>query len=101
MKTIVEFFKWDFEGEYQQYFFVTEDEEQLVKDVLEYLNTVHINTKYPWSDCLSEFKVEDQIDNCFIDFQLTHLKEYYYIQDDDVKFTLTKHTKTYKTEDIK
>jgi hypothetical protein len=80
MKTIIEFFKWDYEGEYQQYFYVTENEKELVKEVLRYLNEEKLKEPYPWDMCLSSFKEEDRVivdfgDNSYI----THLNRFYYI----------------------
>lgn len=103
MKTIIEFFKWDFEGEYQQYFYVIEEEdkEKFLKEALEYLNTVTINSDYSWHACLSGFHDTLRVDVDFIhQVYLQHLNEYYYIQDDDVKFSLSKVSWNYCSEGV-
>jgi len=101
MKKLIEFFKWDFEGEYQQYFYFVENEEEFIKEALEYLNTVSLNNEHFWSDCLVGFKEDKLIESHFLPFGIQHINEYYYIQDDLGMFTLTKNTITIKTEDIK
>ena len=101
MNKIIEFFKWDWEGEYQQYFYVVEDEDKFIREALHYLNTVTINSEHPWSDCLEDFKPEDKIEGHFLSGYIEHLAEHYYINDDEVKYTLTKTTQTTKTEDIR
>ena len=100
MKKLIEFFRHDWEGEYQQYFYAVDDEEKFIQEVLTYLNTVQINTEHPWSDCLEKFKGGNVIEQHFLRADLDHLNEYYYIQDDENKFTLTKYTDIYRQEDI-
>lgn len=101
MKKLIEFFKWDWEGEYQQYFFVTDNEEQFIQETLKYLNTVSINKEFFWSDCLVDYALDAQVEGYFLPHAFNHLREYYYIQDDDGKFSLTKHTNQVKLEDIR
>jgi len=98
---LIELFIWNYEGEYQQYFYAVEDEEAFIKEVLKYLNEVVINTDFPWSDCLIHFKEEQEVEPYFLPGVISHLNEYYYMQYDEVKFTLEKHTNTVKVEEIK
>ena len=110
MKKIIEFFKWDYEGEFQQYHYVIEEEKEndFINEVLNYLNNVHTKDEYPWADCLTEFKYEDRITLPFkiTDGYLEHLGEYYYINEqggykDGFTFTLNKITFIKKEEEYK
>ena len=98
MKKLIEFFKWDFEGEYQQYFYVVENEESFIKETLNYLNTITINTEFPWADCLTGYMNKHKIDPSFLNSD--HNKEVYFIDYNNTHFSLTKRTHTYKREDI-
>jgi len=98
---LIELFKWDFEGEYQQYFYVTDNEDKFIKEVLTHLNTVSINNEFFWADVLTEFQEENKVEGYFLPHPFNHLNEYYYIQDDDGKFSLTKHTTEVKLEEIR
>jgi len=101
MMKLIELFIWNFEGEYQQYFYAVEDEESFIKEVLKYLNEVVINTDFPWSNCLTKFRKEHYVEPYFLTGVISHLNEYYYIQYDEVKFTLEKHTVIERVEDVK
>jgi len=98
---LIEFFKWDHEGEYQQYFYAVEDEKAFVQDVLKYLNTVHIKTDYPWADSLCGFKAEEYVDPYFLHSYIDHLREYYYINYNNDAFTLTKQIERIDKEEFK
>ena len=93
MRKIIEFFKWDYEGDYQQYFYVIEEdtEESFIKEILVYLNTIKINDEFFWARCLENFKTEQQVE-LYLDGYIEHLNSYYYIQDSDKSFELEKYT---------
>lgn len=101
MKVLVEFFKWDFEGEYQQYIYAVDNEEELVKEALSYLNEVTINKDCHWADCLEGFKPELRVYPDILGWELKHLRVYYLIQDNDTSFGLTKCTNIIDMEDIR
>lgn len=82
MKKIIEVFKWLHEGEFNQYFFVIEEdkEDNFIKDMMTYLNEEVTKKEFPWSNPLDEFRVDNQV---YVDFgsnsYITHLKTTYFL----------------------
>ena len=96
MKKLIELFKWDYEGEYQQYFYVVEDEESFVKEVLKYLNEVQIKEEFYWDSCLENFKEDDRIQSInLVNSHIFHLDEVYFIDYVNKNFSLSKRTPVY------
>ncbi len=101
MKKLIEIFQWHHEGEYEQSFYVVNDEEQFIKDMMEYLNTEQVKEEYPWSDSLSDFLEELQVEPYFLS-RMEHINDTYFLNFGySTGFTLSKRTLDYKSEDIK
>jgi len=103
MKQLVEVFQWLYEGEFTQNFFAVDDEEEFIKEMNKYLNTVAVKTEYPWSDPLYKFRQECAVAPYFLG-NMEHLKTTYFLDYNGYgagKFTITKRTVEYKNEDVK
>jgi len=102
MKKLIEIFNWKHEGEYDQYFFIVDDEKTFIRLMMYHLNNVRIKEEYPWSESLSDYQEHKQIEPYFLLGDIPHLRETYYIDFGyRTGFTLSKRTLDYKSEEIK
>ena len=100
MKTLIEIFQWQYEGEYEQYFYAIDNEEVFIKEMMKHLNTVEIKEEFPWSDPLGSYKQEFAVKKCLEGTE--HLRETYFLDfDHGSNFTLNKRITEYKHERIK
>lgn len=99
---LIEIFMWQYEGEYEQYFFVTENEKQFIKDMIMYLNDIQSKKEFPWSSVLSDFQEDNQIEGYFLIGHVAHLKETYFLDFDYQNFfSVEKRSITFNKEQIK
>ena len=101
MKKVIEFFMWQYEGEYEQYFYVTDNEEEFVKEVINYLEEVQCKKQFPWSNTLVGFKPLKQVQIDFMDNNIVHLSETYFLDFKGYgtnRFSVEKRVTTFKTE---
>ena len=101
MKQLIEIFMWQYEGEYEQYFFVVDEEETFIKEVMTYLNTEQVKQEFPWSNPLGEFKEEQQVSGNFLTDRIQHLKDTYFLDFDyGTNFHMVKRTTTFESKKV-
>ena len=84
MNKIIEIFKWGYEGEYYQYFYVVDDEEEteFIAQANEYLKTKQNKKEFFWSEPLHKFKPHKQVSIIFSPYShINHLKGFYVIEE--------------------
>ena len=101
MKNLIEVFQWQHEGEFTQCFFIAEDENVFVQEMLTHLNTVAVKDEFPWSDPLMHFKEEQQVAPFFLN-NAEHINDTYFLEFEySSGFSLSKRTTEYKHEAVK
>jgi hypothetical protein len=84
MNKLIELFRWGYEGEYQQNFFVVneEEEDKFIKDFKSFAKEAIIHSHFGFARLSFEnFKHKDKEVNVKLIGHLEHLSEYYYYDD--------------------
>lgn len=101
MKKIIEIFTWQYEGEYEQYFFAVTNETKFIEQLIKHLSEVQVKKEFPWSRIVDGFLEHQRVGIDFIDNNVTHLKETYFVDFEGYgtnKFSVDKRVMDYEYE---